>query len=97
MQYKFEWDEIKARINLHKHGINFKEAALVFNDPMALTIFDEKESDSQEDRWITLGQVEGQLYLVVVHTYNDESPSCVKIRIISARPATKHEIRQYEQ
>ncbi|MCP5163035.1 MAG: BrnT family toxin [Hahellaceae bacterium] len=45
---------------------------------------------------MTLGQIEGRHYLVVVHTYRNASEDTVTIRLISARPATKHEIRQYE-
>lgn len=50
---KFEWDQIKAKTNIKKHGISFLNAALVFSDPDALTIYDEDHSNS-EDRWITL-------------------------------------------
>lgn len=96
MQYNFEWDPGKAHINVRKHGVTFEEATEVFNDPMALTIFDDDESSNDEDRWITLGQIRGQHCLVVVHTYRNSAEGTVAVRIISARPATKHEIRQYE-
>jgi len=96
MQYNFEWDPNKALINAQKHGVTFEEATRVFDDPMALTVFDDEESSDQEDRWVTLGQIEGRHYLVVVHTYRNASEDTVTIRLISARPATKHEIRQYE-
>ena len=95
MQYNFEWDPKKARTNASKHGVTFEEATKVFNDPMAMTVFDE-ESSNDEDRWVTLGQINGQHYLVVVHTYRDEANERITIRMISARPATKNEIRQYE-
>lgn len=96
MQYNFEWDPVKAQSNANKHGVTFEQATAVFNDPMALTIFDEDNSNDGEDRWITLGQANGQLYLVVVHTYRNQSEDAVTIRLISARPANKHEIKQYE-
>lgn len=96
MQYNFEWDPNKAHINTKKHGITFEEATRVFDDPMALTVFDDEESSEDEERWVTLGQIEGRHYLVVVHTYRNASEDTVTIRLISARPATKHEIRQYE-
>jgi uncharacterized DUF497 family protein len=41
---KFEWNPIKAQLNISKHGISFEEAVEVFDDPMALTIFDEENS-----------------------------------------------------
>ncbi|MDM3871168.1 BrnT family toxin [Porticoccus sp. W117] len=96
MQYNFEWDPAKARSNAVKHGVTFEQATSVFADSMALTIFDESHSNEHEQRWITLGQSNGQVYLVVVHTYQDQKDNTVTIRIISARPATKHEIKQYE-
>lgn len=96
MQYNFEWDPVKAQTNANKHGVTFEQATAVFNDPMALTIFDEENSNDDEDRWITLGQANGQHYLVVVHTYRNQNEEAVRIRLISARPANKHEIKQYE-
>lgn len=96
MRYQFEWSPAKAAANLKKHGVSFEQATEVFKDPMALTLYDEDNSN-EEDRWITLGQGQQQHYLVVVHTFRDSQADTVRIRIISARPATKHEIKQYEQ
>ncbi len=95
MQYHFEWDPAKAATNAKKHGVSFELAAEVFKDPMALTIYDQGNSD-EEDRWVTLGQVQQRHYLVVIHTYRGDQDNAVTIRLISARPATKHEIAQYE-
>ena len=95
MLYLFEWDPAKAQTNATKHGVTFEQATGVFKDPMALTLFDQDQSDD-EDRWITLGLTGGQHYLVVVHTYRDEHDDTVTIRLISARPATKREIAQYQ-
>jgi len=97
MQYNFEWDRNKAHTNQRKHGVTFEEATEVFNDPMALTVFDDESSSDTEDRWVTLGQIKGQHYLVVAHTYNNPNEGSVTIRLISARPATKNEIKQYKQ
>lgn len=97
MQYNFEWDPGKAQENIRKHGVRFEQAAGVFRDPMALTVFDPDSSDPAEDRWITLGQVGGRHYLLVVHTHRESDDDIVTIRIISARAATRQEIRQYEQ
>jgi hypothetical protein len=96
MQYQFEWHPAKAAANLKKHGVSFEQATEVFTDPIALTLYDEDNSE-EEDRWITLGKGFKQHYLVVVHTFRDSQANTVRIRIISARPATKHEIKQYEQ
>lgn len=97
MQYNFEWDPRKAHTNIRKHGVTFEEATKVFDDPMAITIFDDEESSDDEDRWVTLGQINGQHYLLVVHSYRNANDVSVTIRLISARLATRHEIRQYEE
>ena len=54
MRYEFDWDPVKARQNLQKHGVSFERAARIFLDPFSISIFDEKHSES-EDRWITIG------------------------------------------
>lgn len=97
MHYKFEWDPYKASINAKKHQVTFDQACHVFDDPMALTIFDEDSSTEDEDRWITLGKSNSQYYLVVVHTFRSHNDQAVTIRVISARKANKREVRQYEQ
>lgn len=96
MRYNFEWDPVKARSNAEKHGVSFEQATEVFKDPMALTLYDDDNASSEEDRWITLGQANGQHYLVVAHTYRNQQDNAVTIRLISARPATRREIKQYE-
>ena len=91
MPLKFEWDENKAGSNLAKHGVSFAEATTVFGDALALTIPDPVHSQS-EDRLVTLGSSYLGKLLVVVHTERDET-----IRIISARPASRKERKQYEK
>jgi uncharacterized protein len=54
MQYFFEWDKTKTQTNLSKHKISFEEAATIFYDQRAITIFDDDHSQT-EDRWITMG------------------------------------------
>jgi len=94
--YTFEWDPNKAVANRRKHGVGFEQAATVFRDALAVSIYDEDHSETEE-RWVTLGQAENGQLLVVVHSYHETSPSEAMVRIISARSATKHEQRQYEQ
>jgi uncharacterized DUF497 family protein len=92
--YNFEWDHRKARDNRDKHGVAFDEAATVFSDSKALTIFDLGHSES-EDRWITMGiSAKGRL-LIVIHTFREESGDIVTIRIISSRKATEQENKIY--
>lgn len=87
---QFEWDDEKEKINIVKHGIDFTTAARVFKDENRLELYDEAHSDT-EDRYITIGIIDGIAYLVmVVYTEREES-----IRLISARKATKQERRMY--
>ena len=90
MGFLFEWDPNKAAENLQKHGVSFEEAATIFADFLSVTIDDPLHSDD-EQRLVIIGQtVRGQT-LVVVHTVRGD-----KIRIISARQATKQERKSYE-
>ncbi len=90
-EYQFEWDPIKAHQNARKHGVTFDRAATVFLDSQALSEFDE-EHRQEEDRWITLGYL---TLLIVCHTYQEETQTSGRIRIMSARKATKDESNQY--
>ncbi len=85
----FEWDEEKAEENLRKHGIDFADAATALNDTMALTIQD--PASDEESRFVTLGVDALERLLVVVYTWRED-----RIRLISARRATRRERRQYE-
>ena len=96
MRYNFEWDPEKASNNKRKHKISFELAATIFNDPRAFSLFDKEHSDSVEERWISLGLSANGNLLVVVHTYNEINEEIARIRIISARKATKREKLQYE-
>jgi uncharacterized DUF497 family protein len=89
------WDALKAEANIAKHGVTFAEAATVLLDPLAVTVFDAAHSQ-EEERWFTLGtSSEGKL-LAIAHTYQDSGAAPPKVRIISARPATRRERQQYE-
>jgi len=87
----FEWDEQKAKQNLLKHKVSFDEACTAFGDPFSLTIYDPLHSD-EEDRFVLLGKSYKNRLLVIVHTERND-----RIRIISARKATKNEKKQYEE
>lgn len=97
MELNFEWDPDKATTNARKHGVTFEQAAAIFCDPLALTIYDTDNSTDIEDRWITLGQISDGRLLVAIHTYRSSKQGIATIRLISARPATKNEIKQYER
>jgi len=95
LHYNFEWDPYKAKHNLRKHKVSFERAAAIFLDPLAISIYDEEHS-SEEDRWITIGNDHTNNVLVVNHTFHEENIDNCKVRVISARKATKKEIKQYE-
>jgi uncharacterized protein len=85
------WDAKKAAANRKKHGVSFEEASTVFADTLSLTGADPDHSIG-ERRWITFGESARGRLLVVAHT--DEGDI---IRVISARVATRHEKRLYEE
>ena len=87
----FEWNPAKARSNLAKHGVGFPEAATVFGDSLSHTVPDADHSEA-EQRYVTMGMSYRQRILVVAHTEDGD-----RLRIISARRATRREQRVYEQ
>ena len=88
---KFEWDEHKNEINKQKHGISFEEAQTVFYDENAL-LRDDPDHSQDEERFVLLGLSTQEKILIVCHCYREEES---KIRIISARKATKTERKTY--
>jgi hypothetical protein len=84
-----EWDPNKAVINLKKHGVSFSDAEAVLFDPNALSF--EDTAAQGEQRLVVIGMDHLWRLLVVVYTDRDN-----RVRLISARPATRSERRQYE-
>jgi len=91
MPLLFEWDQRKADANLRKHGVSFEEASTVFGDPLSVTISDPAHS-TNEDRFVIMGASHERRLLVVVHADRRG-----RIRIVSARRATKRERKGYEE
>jgi len=87
----FEWNASKAKANALKHGVPFEEAATVFLDPLALTFPDPYHSE-REELEITIGHTAGRRVVFVSHGQRGD-----RMRIISAREATRGERRQYEE
>jgi len=85
---EFEWDDAKARGNLAKHSVSFDEAISAFADPFGIELIDDR-ADYGEERTILFGMSHQRL-LVVIYTERAH-----RIRIISARKATKHEQDYY--
>lgn len=88
----YEWDEVKEKLNIAKHGVSFDEAASVFGDEYGLIIFD-KDHSNDEERFYLLGMSEKDRILLVVHCYKENDT----IRIISARKAMAREKKQYKE
>ena len=88
---EFEWDPAKARENLRVHGIEFAVAVGVFEDENALRPIEDFDSEG-EQRFRILGMDGLGRLLVVVYTYRGE-----KIRLISARKASRKQEKQYAQ
>jgi uncharacterized protein len=83
----FEWDADKAEANVRKHGVTFEEAVLVFADPSSVEGLDDS---SNEARLTIIGAArKGVVFVVFIERG-------VRVRIISARPATKVEVVLYQ-
>ncbi len=91
MAHQFEWNPAKAKTNLAKHEVSFEEASTVFDDPLFITVVDDEHSQD-ELRYITIGLSANNRLLMVAHTERDD-----RIRIISARKATKNEEKFYAE
>ncbi len=96
MRYYFDWDPNKAKANWKKHGISFEQASTIFLDPKMITVFDTEHSE-HEDRWATIGIDKNGILLVVLHTFQQLDVNYSRVRMISARKATKDEIKQYRE
>jgi uncharacterized DUF497 family protein len=86
----FEWDGEKATTNLRKHGVSFEEACEVFLDPLVL-VRDSGDADGVAQ--VVIGETRNERLLFVVHIIRQGEV----IRIVSARPVTSHERREYEE
>lgn len=85
----FQFDPEKAKSNLKKHGVSFADAEGIFYDPLAIHQRDLDIND--EGRFVALGASSAGQVLVVVYAIREE-----EIRLISARHATRREVKQYE-
>ena len=86
----FEWDEAKNQTNVRKHGVDFETAKRIFEGPVVTGI--DQRKDYGEDRYITIGRVARDVLIVVAYTNRDG-----RIRLISARPASRKEKQTYHE
>jgi uncharacterized protein len=89
MKKGFEWDSTKARANLRLHGVSFEFATAVFTDPFAIELLDDRENYGEE-RFVIIGMAERYVLVTVAYTEREG-----RIRMISARRATRDEQDQY--
>jgi len=85
----FQFDPAKAKSNIKKHGVSFADAEGIFYDPLAIHQQDLDFDD--EERFIAIGMGSAGQVLVVVYTLRGK-----EIRLISARRATRREVKKYE-
>ncbi|WP_106627283.1 BrnT family toxin [Selenomonas massiliensis] len=88
--FLLEWDVEKEKLNRRKHGISFETAGRIFLDTKRIEYYDVLHS-MDEDRFVTIGIVDGLLSVVYTERENDV------LRLISARKATEKERRAYER
>ena len=91
-QLQFEWDKQKAETNLTGHGVSFEEASTAFYDHFAQDLSDDEHSTHDEERSILIGSSDEGHLLYVAFTVRSD-----RIRIISARHATRRERLNYEE
>ena len=87
---RVEWDPDKAQANPVRHGVSFPDAEAVLFNPHGITREDDNAEGDQ--RFVTLGLDALGRVLVVVYAYRGDT-----LRIISARKATRNEVRTYER
>lgn len=86
----YVWDEAKRKSNLEKHGLDFIDAHLVYENQNKCTYTSNRLG---EQRWmdIAMAMIHGKL-LALIYTLRGEN-----IRVISFRPASREERAQYEK
>ena len=89
-EYEFEWDPAKAAVNKQKHGVSFEDAAWAFDDAGGMMSADPDHSD-EEDRYLLLAMSKNGELVLVSFCFRDSD----RLRLISARKATKNEERVY--
>jgi uncharacterized DUF497 family protein len=87
---RFEWDEVKRRANMRKHGFDFADVAEMFSGTML--VYPDTRHDYEETRWSGLGWIGGRLAQIV---FTETEPDI--IRIISLRKATSRERKEFEK
>src|SRR5579863_6448350 len=93
---RFVWDPAKNRKNVRKHGVSLETASLIFADQWIVSRRDVSHDDAEE-RFNALGEIAPGVILFVVFTWREDAAAEEVIRLISARGASSHEKRIYEE
>jgi uncharacterized DUF497 family protein len=88
----FDWDQWNVQKNELKHGVSRLEAESVFYDPRHRLFQDERHSKPAEPRYILYGRGLESRVLMVGFTLRAK-----RVRVITARPASRKERRIYER
>ena len=96
MSASFSGMAVKAAANVRKDGVSFELASTIFRDPRLLTLADLEHNDIEE-RWFSLGCSATGALLAVVYLWSEADTASTKIRIITARNATRNETRYYRE
>ena len=91
-ELSFDWDQWNVQKNEVKHGVSSLEAESAFFDENAIIFSDMLHSTIQEERWILYGKSMYHKILMVAFTIRED-----RIRIISARKASRKERKIYEE
>ncbi|MGH9344713.1 MAG: BrnT family toxin [Terriglobia bacterium] len=86
----FVWDEPKRESNLKKHGLDFKDAYLVYDNPNKCT-YEASREDEYRLMDVALAVIRGR-HLTLVYTEDGD-----EVRVISFRHASREERKQYEE
>ena len=85
----FVWDDAKRKSNLEKHGLDFKDAHVVYDAPDKLT-YDSNRLDERRLLDLAFAIVKGKL-LALIYTERGND-----VRVISFRAASREERERYE-
>ena len=85
----FVWDETKRQSNLKKHGLDFRDAHLVYDNPDKCT-YDSSREGERRLMDLALAVIHCKLLALIYIERGDD------VRVISFRPASREEREQYE-
>ncbi len=86
----FLWDETKRKSNLKKHGLDFRDAHLIYDNQEKCT-YDASREDEYRLMDVALAMLKGRLLTLVYMEIGDD------VRVISFRNASREERKAYEQ